>query len=202
MLQDAIADRVAVASLQHDWIADLDVAQHGELRVAMRGDHAVAGGVRRCTAVHVARAECHRASARAGQDDVALALMRKLDPGHGPRVGPSPRLHVPFAVDRSRPRPLEEVLRELRLRQHVGTMSEEQHAGNRERTNEDEAFLHFQLRTATITARVNSTIPMRMYSGAGVAVAGRDQSTPPHPCGRYPGTARVSQICCGTPDGV
>src|SRR5205823_12241781 len=107
--------------------------------------------------IDVTRAECHRASAGAGEDDVALPLPRKLDSGHGPRVGPSPRLHVPFAVDRSRPRSLEEDLRELRLREQVGTMSEGQRAGKRERTDEDEAF-HIVLRSSLFVVRHRSLL--------------------------------------------
>src|SRR2546422_4231271 len=146
MLDDAIAECATVARLQNHWIADFHFAHDCELRIAMRGDDTVADRLRLRSAVHVTRAECHRASAGAGEDDVAATLTRKLDSGHGPRVGPSPRLDVSFAVDRSRPRSLEEELRELRLRKQVGTMSEGQHAGIYERTDEDEALSHFVVR--------------------------------------------------------
>src|SRR5437764_953166 len=201
MLEDAIADRAAVASLQDDRIADFDIAQHGELRIAMRGDHAVSDCIRRRRSVDVTRAECHRASARARQHDEALVLARKLDACNRPGVGPSPRLHALFAVERSRPRSLEQYLRNPRFRIDQGTICEAQRAGNRERTDEDEA-LHDQLRTAIAAAIASNTIPITMYIGAGVAVPGRDPSTPPQPWGKFTGTARVSQFCSGTPDGV
>src|SRR5712692_11137892 len=118
----------------------------------MRGDHTVAGATRHRSSVDVTGAECHRPPARAVQDDVAFSLARKFDSAHGPGIGPSPRLYVPFAVERSRPRSLEQHLRKLRFRVHPGTTCGAQHAGDCERTDEDEALLHFQLRTAMAAA--------------------------------------------------
>src|ERR1700730_1676646 len=111
MLQHLVADRTAVAGLQHDRVADFHIAQHRELRIAMRGDHAVANRFRRRGTVDMAWTERHRAAARAGQHDVALPLAGKFDLRYGPRIGPSPRLYALFAVKRSRPRSLEQNLR-------------------------------------------------------------------------------------------
>src|SRR5712692_9094610 len=101
MFENAIANRAAVARLQHDRIAGFHIAQHGELGVAMRGDHTVADAIRHRGSVYVTGTERHRAAARAVQDDVAFSLARKFDSGNRPGIGPSPRLYVPFAVERS-----------------------------------------------------------------------------------------------------
>src|SRR2546426_8243115 len=107
MFDDAIADRATIARLQNDFVADFEVAQHGELRVAMRGDHAVADRLRSSGSVDMPGTERHRASTRARKHNVALALAAKFNLRDRPGVGPSPRLHALFAVERSRPRSLE-----------------------------------------------------------------------------------------------
>src|SRR5207244_11912604 len=141
-------------------------------------------------------------TARAGEDDVAAALTRKLQAGDGAGVGPSPRLHVLFAVERSRPRSLEEDLGQLGFGVQPHPVAKEHQAGDGERTDEDEALLHDQLRTAITAAMATSTIPINISSGAGVAGVGNDPSLPPQPRGRFTGTARVSHVCWGAPLGV
>src|SRR5258708_39199072 len=112
---DGIEETVAVRALDADAVAGPDVAQRGEVRVAMRADDAVAEVAGHGRAVHVSWGEGEGSAARAGEDDDILVRAAERHPGHRSRVRPGPWPRVRVAGHRPLPSGAQQHLRDPRF---------------------------------------------------------------------------------------
>ena len=106
--------------------------------VAVRGDDRRAGRAGPRARRRVPRPECERSAADAVEHDQVHAVRGDAKPRHRPGVGPRPRLHLGLPVDGARPRALEQVLGQARLRGNPQGMGGERDAEGGERDGGDE----------------------------------------------------------------
>ena len=139
----AIAKDLAVAPRHVDLVADPDVLQETEMRIAMRGidrDAALAGIGGE---FDMAGTEGQRLAAGARQHDGAGADPLHLDPRHRPGVGPRPRLGVAPGRDGLGERAIQQHLRQQRLGVDVGALPEQDQAGEGEKERESGCASHW-----------------------------------------------------------
>ena len=123
--------RAAVAALDEQRVAKRDIFQEPEMRVAMRGDHRIAGIARLRRSVEVSRPERERASRGARQHEDVGLVRRDEEACDRMGVGPRPRLDGAAGVALPVPRPVQQHLRESRLRVNVDAMPEARDSGRK-----------------------------------------------------------------------
>ena len=82
----------AVGPLERELVAERELGERAEMRVAMAGDHGDAVRAGRRAAVHERRCEREVAARRAGEDGQRLVAAGQREARDGMRVGPRPRL--------------------------------------------------------------------------------------------------------------
>src|SRR5436190_23970782 len=102
------------------------------MRVAMRGDYRIARIARLRRSVQMARAERERASRGTRQHENVCVARRDDEARDRMRVGPWPRLDGAAGGALALPRPVQQHLRELRLRVDVDAMTEARDSGRHE----------------------------------------------------------------------
>ena len=106
------------------FVAGRDTLEEAEMRVAMRGDHRIAGIARLRGSVEMSRPERERAPGRAGQHEHVGIVRRDDEACHRMRVRPRPGLDRATGIALPIPRPVQQQLRESCLRVDVGAMRE------------------------------------------------------------------------------
>ena len=103
-----VGEHRAVGALERELVADRELGERPEVRVAMARDHADAGRAQARAAVHERGCERQSATRCAGEDRQRLAAAGERQARDGMRVGPRPRLGRGVALRRAVPGAIEQ----------------------------------------------------------------------------------------------